>query len=346
MKNKLLSIQALRAIAATGVVWLHSAETILKDAPHPVLPIAPVWFRLGASGVDIFFVISGFVIFFIAPELPVGWDRRAGFLKDRAIRVYPIYLVFTLLTTLFFMFRGVRAKLTLKYFIASCLLFPVTSPIDGGFHPILDQGWTLFYEVGFYLLFALLLFWDLRRRLTGIFVALASLYVIAHLGSGLPQFIAIWQDAIIFEFVLGCSIAYLYRSGRLPTGYIALGTMLLGWLLLAASTQFPPVWNRFLFWGLPSALVVAGAIGFEVSPRDQARWFSWLSPGGRLLFSLPVPYPLCLRAWLPGQAKRIWSILVQADVGGAALHRHMHRYGLDRPSHHRKTAHAAAEREA
>ena len=332
MKSKLLSIQALRAIAATAVVWHHSAGTILEESPHPSLPFSLPWMNLGAAGVDIFFVISGFVIFFIAPEMPVGWSGRIKFLKNRAIRIYPIYLVFTLLTIFFLLFRSTRAELTAKYLIASCFLFPVTSPINGGFHPVLDQGWTLFYEVGFYLLFALLLFLDLRQRLVGILVLLASLFGVAHLFAGLPPCLAIWHDAIIFEFVLGCAIAYLYRRGRLPTGYTALAIMLLGWALFAASTRLSGDWNRFLVWGLPAVLVVAGAIGFEVSPRDQGHWFAWLSPLGDASYSLYLCHSLvvfCLgslakrNAFGAGWVKQTLALLVciaLCIVFGLAVH--------------------------
>ena len=156
------SIQYLRALAALGVVIFHASP-----AEHP--------FMVGNAGVDIFFVISGFIMWSITEERPAS---PAAFLKDRLIRIAPLYW---LLTTLLVVGALVVPKLfpnlriDLPYVAGSFLFVPMRPPGSTGADPIwpvLVQGWTLNYEMFFYVLFSLCLFLRPSLRLAAISLTL------------------------------------------------------------------------------------------------------------------------------------------------------------------------------
>ena len=340
VKAKLSSIQALRAIAALAVVIHHVCHAIEHNATGVKLPFSEYWGPLGAAGVDIFFVISGFVIWFIAPARPLGVPEQLGFLKNRALRIYPLYLIFTAMAALLFVFRGTRDLLTAKYVICSALLIPTTSPLNGSIHPILDQGWTLFYEGGFYLIFSVLLCLAPRHRLGVLLVVFGCLFGLSHLGSSVPA-LAIWQDPIIFEFALGCVIAIAFRKGVLPGGRTALGMAAAGLALFAMSAIFPLGWNRFFAWGVPSCLLVAGLIGLEAGIGEGVGWFDRLVPLGDASYSLYLSHSvvtlvlgmLVKKHLVPLQSILVVAVAIVAAVLcvfiGLAVHRLVERPLMD-----------------
>jgi len=274
-----------------AVVVHHICHAIEHNAPHVMLPFSGWWAPLGAAGVDIFFVISGFVIWFIAPSRPLAVSEQVGFLKNRALRIYPLYLIFTAIAVLLFVFRETRDQLTAQFVLCSALLIPTTNPFNGGFHPVLDQGWTLFYEGGFYLLFSVLLCFGPRYRLGALAVVFGCLFGVAHLGSKLPV-VAIWQDSIIFEFTLGCLIAFTLQNGALPGGRSARWMVVAGVALLVMSAFCPPGWSRLFVWGIPSALLVAGLVGLEAAAVDGLRWCDRLVPLGDASYSLYLSHSM------------------------------------------------------
>jgi exopolysaccharide production protein ExoZ len=148
-----LTIQALRAVAALLVVVLHAFETWGER----VDPAAPgVSWDNGASGVDIFFIISGFVMVISSRRLvdrPGAW---LIFLRHRVVRIVPLYWLLTTAKIVAVMVLGgvvLRTSLDFKSVAGSYLFLPVTDSA-GHFRPVLPVGWTLTYEFLFYLLFA------------------------------------------------------------------------------------------------------------------------------------------------------------------------------------------------
>ena len=150
-RSGLVSVQFLRAVAALGVVVFHLQPFEQQFLPGPT--IAPRWFALGDIGVDLFFVISGFIIV----ESTSNWfDRRhAGqFLWRRLTRIYPIYWFYNLLLLAMFWLQPsvLSANRQAPDLLASFLLTPPHGKT------LLLISWTLMYEVEFYLIFAACLF--------------------------------------------------------------------------------------------------------------------------------------------------------------------------------------------
>src|SRR3954451_23086289 len=129
----LLSLQVLRAVAAVAVVICHAGLQL-----NYWTQTALEWNFVGSAGVDLFFVISGFIITLVSWNSFGRIDQVAPFVARRLIRIGFLYW---LLTTIYV----VSGSFSPWHVLASYLLLPVDGP------PILSVAWTLVYEVMFYL---------------------------------------------------------------------------------------------------------------------------------------------------------------------------------------------------
>jgi exopolysaccharide production protein ExoZ len=264
------ALQWLRALAAGMVLVGH----VLEEAAHYRGMGAEVaaglpWTR----GVDVFFVISGVVIALSAAR----WDGSpGGFLWRRVLRVVPLYWLFTTLmvVALVVVPGGVKeTELEPGQIVASYLFLPWERH-DGRIAPVLSLGWTLNYEMFFYLLAAGALVWRWPRM--G-WVVVGLLGAVALAGAVLrPEGVAarFWTNAIILEFAFGIGIAsVLRRWGAVHRPALALAVFGAGLaaLVLLHGTGLP----RFLAAGLPAAAMVAGPVLFL---RTEAR--GWIGALG------------------------------------------------------------------
>lgn len=241
------SVQYLRGLAACAVVCFHVSEQF--GGP----------FDVGAAGVDVFFVISGFIMWVTTAGRPTDPWR---FMGRRITRIVPLYWIVTLLTA-----AGILIKPQFFYghffsvanFVGSLFFLPVLQ--EGALHPIVIQGWTLCYEMMFYLVFTLVLFLGERWRfgvLVGALVAIVALHFVLPAG-----YAHAFTDPVVIEFAAGVAVGRLWLQGaRLPLG-VALTMVGAGFLLLAAGPLFDADLPRALRWGLPAASIVAGAVFAE-----------------------------------------------------------------------------------
>ena len=263
------SIQALRGLAALAVVLIH-VQPQLSHNGGPVLP----WLNLGAGGVDLFFVISGFIIWSTSRFGDLG---PAAFLQRRVVRLVPLYW----LLTAFVSFVAVMAPsllasttFDLPHVVASFLFVPYLRPVLHYTSPILVPGWSLNYEMFFYLLFAVGL--SLRNRMATFCVVVGTLSALVAFGlllhpSGVQT--RVYSDPTMLEFGLGLAIGLLYTDLPPPRLGLALLAISLGTSLLfgLGAAGFSDKANRLLLSGLPSALVVWGAVMAKRHGRDLAR---------------------------------------------------------------------------
>ena len=142
--SKLASIQILRAAAALSVTLFHAGQWSHLDC------------AVGAAGVDVFFVISGFVLWTACEARP---QSPAAFLLARVGRILPLYWIVTLAVAAVAIAAPMAVPIVLpdlRHMVLSLLLLPHTDPAGGPF-PLLPTGWTLTYEAFFYLVMALAL---------------------------------------------------------------------------------------------------------------------------------------------------------------------------------------------
>lgn len=246
--ERLEGLQSLRALAALlvliGHVRAEAAHYFALDLPGAALP----WTR----GVDIFFIISGFIITLSATRFAA---RPGAFLWRRLRRVVPLYALFTtLMVALLLAAPGSLKSTSLDPAqIASSYLFLPYERADGRIAPVLSLGWTLNYEVFFYALLALCL--ALPRPLLACCAGLAALCL---LGPALPQTTAtvFYANPLILEFTFGIALARLWQCGFVrPSAPLAGLALVTGLALLVVlhQTALP----RVLAAGLPATVIVA-----------------------------------------------------------------------------------------
>lgn len=250
--NKLYGIQYLRAVAALGVVVFHAAE---RNGGH---------FVIGAAGVDVFFVVSGFIMWVLAETRQ---PSPAAFLRERAERIVPLYWMATAV-----MVAGGLAglfpnmKLTVFHVFGSFAFIPHVSPSDGGTWPVLVQGWTLNYEMFFYLLFAATLFLPTAKR----FLALAAVFgALVCIGLALQPEGAVartYTSPLMAEFLIGAAIGKLWLAKRMPAatlGIPLIAASVAGFALVGAGyLPFEPV-----TLGPFSGLLLVGVLALEKAGR-------------------------------------------------------------------------------
>ena len=299
--NTLLSVQILRAVAALAVVAHHVQ---LDFVTRMGLPDALPDFNLGAAGVDVFFVISGFVMVYASEPLFGRGDGPGRFWLRRLIRVVPLYWAATslyLILTLLFPDMALRSY-SPAFIAASYLFFPLPRD-DGVVQPVFGLGWTLNYEMFFYLVFGLGLAFRRMAAVAGIAAALTLAVLLGWLAGLLPGALGFWTDPIVLEFVFGMALALAVRTGyrlRPAIAVFLMGTGLLA-LALALPTRIIADLPRGLAWGVPVGLFVAGAVLGEFRRSDGA-FAHALHAIGDASYSLYLLHPFVIRLF-----RDLWS---------------------------------------
>jgi exopolysaccharide production protein ExoZ len=305
------SLQVLRAVAVFLVAWFHVGLMLSPQTP-PLLQEVP---SFGTFGIDIFFVISGFILSVVLLRSRQQNGPRAAFhfLKRRLVRIFPIYWIFALLTYL----RLWRSHKSLPEFhLYMAFLLPSHTYPD--ILSLVDFSWTLTFEVFFYLVLAAILLVTVRKAPH---LAVALLVVVTLAGTAIdirrPILIVI-LNPILIEFVFGCILALCYqRFGTrrvLGIAMVVAGTVLafyLAWRRLPVANGMQMVlanqgvWGRDATWGLAAALIVSGVVFWSPPVRGRlgrlglilgnASYSTYLASGlvqeyaNRALFPKPPP---------------------------------------------------------
>lgn len=194
-----LGIQYLRGIAACGVVVFHYFDG----------PIAPAGyhFALGQYGVDLFFVISGFIMFSVARAEPAG-----RFLERRLSRIYPLYWIATAIAVaLYWAFDHIHPSGT--ELVKSLALWPHYSEAHRTqIWPVLVPGWSLTYELYFYALFAI----GLWLRQPAVLPAAIIMAAVAIGALAQPQAapLKVMTNPILLEFTAGLMLAWAATTAQ------------------------------------------------------------------------------------------------------------------------------------
>lgn len=202
--------------------------------------------RVGAAGVDLFFVISGFIMMTTRSS-----DRTAGeFLADRSWRIYPMWLLAV------FPWLLMSSHTPLEV-VRSLTLWPVYG--SRYLSPALDVGWTLSFELLFYLAFALALG---TRAAIPLIIFGICLIVGYRTNSVLFWFLG---SPLILEFLLGVAVASIPSRILFGIPVILLG---LFWFVFSSSDFYDQAFGqgamyRVLAWGVPASLLVYGTRSLE-----------------------------------------------------------------------------------
>jgi peptidoglycan/LPS O-acetylase OafA/YrhL len=299
----LLGLQYLRFVAALLVVMTHSWQMI------PIVgrgdSFLGTGFHGGSSGVDLFFVISGFIMVHITSMRPVGPGQ---FMLDRIARIAPPYWVITTVMAAVLIlapsvFRS--ASYDTASFVTSLLFIAWPSTAVPGAAPLLQIGWTLNYEMLFYAIFAGAMLVSNRYRvpIAGAAILVLMSLRLLHEGDGNVIY-EFYTSTIMLEFIYGMVLALAFRSASVSerTAVIAL---LLATALFAYAISFNVLrlsQARSLVWGLPAALVVASVVAIDLRGKV---------PVNRLLLMLGnASYAIYLTHLFPlGALRKVWPMM-------------------------------------
>ena len=304
------SIQYLRGFAAFAVVLFHAFQWT------NVAGLTATDFPTGAAGVDVFFVISGFVMWVTTDRDP---PKPLEFLRRRAVRVLPPYWLFTLLAaalalTLPRMFQDVR--FSTGNLILSMLLIPHLDPAGDAF-PLLKPGWTLCYEAAFYLIFAIGLLFASKGRIIYLILALVTISVLGMLSKWASVLLA---NPLMLEFLGGVFLAALWRAGKLGSlrRGASLAVLALACFVVLQTLDYRDYDWRPLFWGVPAAILVAGAVDAEAA---RGLWnILPLKLLGDASFPIYLCHPLVIEALARfGPLDNAWVFIPEAAIASVAV---------------------------
>lgn len=322
MTRRIQNIQALRGVAVLMVAVFHLAGMEAQFGGGERL--LPDLAGCGRAGVDLFFIISGFIMVATTAGGGRGPAAAGRFLHHRATRIYPAYWFYTLaLIGLHFLLpRFADAARWATVNVARSLLLLPQAEL-----PVLVVGWTMVHEVYFYLVFSLLLLTPEQSRgwLLGAWLAATAALaaVFPALAAASPVF-AVATHPLTAEFIAGAAIALLVRRGLLVPGRAALAAgailLLAGHALLAPAgpglTAWPEGWTRVAVYGLPSALLLAGAVSIEFTGGSLLpRWLRAVGDASYSIYLAQI-FPLLALGWIwswlrvPGPADNAAAVAV------------------------------------
>ena len=236
--NKLYSLQILRAIASTVVVYFHTF-------------FSP---EFGMFGVDLFFVLSGFVICMVTDNKSTSVPR---FCFDRVARIVPVYWLMTSGLFLLVLAKPDLLNTSTAHvgnYLKSLFFIPHIREA-GGVYPLLMPGWTLNYEMLFYTVIGCGLI--VCRNAITLFTAV-SMLVLYLLGASLNEEGAMshfLHSSLLFEFLLGM-LAYRVKDSKLFCSIpksVAFGLVILLFILMAV---FENRADRLIIGGIPSFILI------------------------------------------------------------------------------------------
>ncbi len=289
-----LCMDLLRAYACLMIVTFHAhsiAGNMLLADGIKIWP-APIWWY---STVDLFFVMSGFLMVHMSRQLYGTPSGTKVFIAKRAARTPLLYWLYTLLIAALLLL-GAGTSHTAEHVTIWRLAASISFwPVEGG--PIIPLGWTLNYEVFFYALFALSIPFAFPRGsvalcyVLGAFVLLGAFYDFQYFP------LDFWTDPILIDFIFGVLLGVAYHKGVAlsPPGRIALALCaILPLLLVATPFQHGDISRPYTF-GLSAAFLVAAAC-----LRDQEYTFgkagTLVAQIGNSAYSLYLTHIITLKA--------------------------------------------------
>ena len=284
--NRLEAVQILRAVAAILVVLVHAinANDFRIDLPRAWLGKAGHFNSFGASGVDMFFVLSGFVM---AHALLSPAATSAGrFASQRLIRVVPYYWLASLAFLIVMTMTG--RNFEPSAFVTTLTVFPVYDP-QRFLQPVLFVGWTLAFELAFYLVVSLAIWLAPRpqHRLPLVLLIVCTLGSRGWMQVPRTDLFAVWLNPIWYEFGLGLAVHWVWERKAKPAGplvasaLIAAGMFGLGFSAVSGFPFTADHWailnertggERVLWWALPAAGILLGLLWLS-----EGRFGTWLA---------------------------------------------------------------------
>ena len=291
-KLKILNIQALRAIAVILVLFYHiyAIETKLSST----YSIIPDLFKYGNIGVDLFFVISGFIMVIVTKNYHKNLKKFLFFIYSRFTRIYPLYWFYTLLLIpiLFLKPEWINSSQGNKVdLISSILLLP------NEIKPLIMVGWSLIHELYFYIIFSFFILFD-RKKLLGLslfWVFLISLFINVESESSLFNLVT---NPLTFEFITGIFFGIFhirYSHTKFRLNKIFLFIPYFSFFLLPYFSDFiNNGLGRYFVFGLLSLTILISSIELE---KNKFIFNSFLVKIGDASYSIYLSHVLVINVF-------------------------------------------------
>jgi exopolysaccharide production protein ExoZ len=328
--RELFGIQMLRGIAALLVVFHHTLEeSRASSGAH-----SPDWLTTaGAAGVDIFFVISGFIMLYVSFPPGRGPLGSGSFLRRRIMRIYPLYWVCCAgVLALWAVGLFASKPISIPIIVKSIFLLPTPDSLVG-------VSWTLSYEIYFYIVFAAAL--ALRGRVATVVATISTIVAMqvvasCFLAGEIGQFLA---NPISLEFCFGLMLALFWRRRLQKPAAIGLSVLCLVVIATAplyivhSSTNGLPDVARTIVWGVPAVFLVGAALSVGPPTSVVSRFAVLLGDASYAIYLthvfVMVSYAKLLKAtWLGTQSQFEFIPVVVAACIGVGLTTH---FVLERP---------------
>lgn len=314
---KINTIQLVRAVAAVLVLMTHCAlyvESIVNFGQGTRPFHVAKWFDVAAGqfGVDLFFVVSGFIM--IVTTHSNDRHNPLDFLRRRAIRIYPAWWIYSTAALLLLPISLFSlTPLDWSSIAKSYLLVPEIDS-TGKLRPILlGQGWTLIFEMYFYSVFAIFVSKSTVQKA----VLTSAIITLAFIGSRVVDFdlaiLRVFSNAMVFEFMIGMLLGILFVKEFIIRSSLAFFAIL---ILAIVSTIFILIgWEMgsgadFFQYAVTAFLWVALAVLF---PRAKTARISKLAILlGDASYSIYLTHTIALilfsRMWTKGIGFNGWPL--------------------------------------
>jgi peptidoglycan/LPS O-acetylase OafA/YrhL len=312
---RLAALDGLRLVAALSVAVYHYTVSWRIDGVRPpeyFLPTASHVTIYGFLGVELFFLISGFVI------CMSSWGRRLGdFFRSRVSRLYPAYWACVLITaatvTLVPITGGLPVSGQPRLIDIAVNLTMVQEPI--GVPSVDTVYWTLFVELRFYLLFAIVVGPGLTYRRAVYFCAVWMIVAVIGPSLGSPWINAIAITTYAPYFIAGIAMYLIHRFGATP---LLAGIVGFCWLvsLQRVDLRMSDIHPGFPVPSWPGAAVVTAAyavmLAVALGWTDRIRW-RWLSLAGAITYPLYLLHQrigyVTMRTAYENTTAPVWSLV-------------------------------------
>jgi exopolysaccharide production protein ExoZ len=322
----------MRGCAVLLVVFLHWC---LLEPNYRSDAYLPDWGRIGHAGVDLFFVISGFIMFVIARDYAADFRTAKTFLYHRWARIYPTYWFWFLLALGLYVsvphWLGLEPG-QMSYLVQSFFLLPTWSAL------LVPVSWTLKYELYFYLVFSVIILLPASWRIAALIgwggymiAGQAICYDAPVIQCNKNLFLTMHPFGL--EFLFGTLAGWLYLRGTItrPRMLTLAGACLLltGFFvyIVAGLRLDDNLWYRVLLFGLPAAVLLSGYVEMESRCAMTApRWLIYIGTASYTIYLshfllLTLLFAALMRYdWLPTPWLDVLVLALTLGIGIAAYH--------------------------
>lgn len=258
---RLDTIQILRFLAVLAVIVSHSFHELV-DLIGGRAPLFDEKLFPGDFGVDLFFVISGFIMVYVSRDHFGSAPAALDYMRRRIVRIVPLYWTMTtvMIAVVLLLPNAVdTATADPRQWIASYLFVPFERSADGMMRPVLGLGWSLNYEMFFYAIFACCMLLPRRLAIPAAVVLLFATHLAGQTALSQVPAIRYLSHPVIFEFAAGMLLGWAFVTGLRISPLLCAGLVAAGVALLFSAPRFDEGMEaaRHIRYGIPALLIVA-----------------------------------------------------------------------------------------